>query len=146
MSALIGIQSSAVVAANVAFTSNVTLATVGLTTAIPINANMKIVAWIPLTVGATGGVRSLVVVPAGGVLLQVTTALYNTVTPSLTTFSANTVFTSALAAAGTHWMEITAFIVNGTTAGTVDVQLAQNTTDANTLTVLRGGFMNVTRF
>lgn len=141
----IGIRTFSNVAANVTFTSNAVLGTVGLISPIAANQTQKIRAWIPITVGATGGVRSLVAVPAGGTLLTVTTKLYNTVAPSLTTSVLTTVFTNALANAGTHWLEIEAVIINGATAGNVDIQLAQNTSDVLTLTVLRGGSMDVVK-
>lgn len=124
------------------------LVTVGLLSPIAAGQKQKIRCWIPITVGATGGVRSQVVVPAGGVLLRVSTKLYNTVAPSLTAAISNTgaVFNNALANAGTHWLEIEADIVNGSTAGNVDVQIGQDTTDALTLTVLRGGSMEVVKY
>lgn len=131
--------------ADVAFTSNAVLGTVGLIMAIAANQFVKIRAWIKFSVGATGGVRSLVAVPAGGTLLSVSTKLFNTVAPSLTTATANTVFTNAAANAGTHWLEIEAYIQNGATAGNVDVQLAQNTSDVLTMTVLKGGTMDIVK-
>ena len=141
----IGIRTFSNVAANVTFTSNAVLGTVGLISPIAANQTQKIRAWIPITVGATGGVRSFVAVPAGGTLLTVTTKPYNTIAPSLTTLVLTTVFPNALANAGTHWLEIEAVIINGATAGNVDIQLAQNTSDVLTLTVLRGGTMDVVK-
>lgn len=137
---MIGIRSTANKAADQAFTSNVTLASVGLST--PIAASQKkIIRWIVfVSVGATGGVRLQVVVPAGGTLFNVAIKLYNTVAPSLTTAfqTSSAAFTNALANAGSHWIEIEAEIENGTTAGTVDLQMAQNTSDPLTLTVKAG--------
>lgn len=143
---LIGIKSNYRVSANVVVTSSVVPVTIGLTSPIAALASQKIRAWIPFSVGATGGVRSLVVVPAGGVIDQVTTVLYITGTPSVTPSSVNTVFTNAAAVAGTHWLLIEAVIQNGATAGNVDVQVAQNTSDALSLTALKDGFMEVTTF
>lgn len=141
---MIGIKTFYSVAADVVFTSSAALATVGLTSPIAAGQRQKIRAWVKVTVGATGGVRSLVAVPAGGTLLSVSTKLFNTVAPSLTTSVVNTVFTNAAANAGTHWLEIEAVVINGATAGNVDVQFAQNTSDALSLTVLRGGSLDVT--
>jgi hypothetical protein len=143
---MIGITTRYSIPADIPTASDVVLSTAGLTSPIAALQKQKIRAWVKLSVGATGGVRSLVAVPAGGTLLSVTTKLFNTVTPSLTTSPVNTVFTNALAAAGTHWMEIEAYIVNGATAGVVDVQFAQNTSDALTLTILAGGSMDVSTF
>jgi hypothetical protein len=146
MSIVLGQLVNAQVAANVVITSSAALQTVGLTVPIAANQSFKIRAWVKITTGATGGVRSLVAVPAGGALLSVTTRLTDAVTPATIPSVANTVFTNALAVAGTHWLEIEAYIVNGATAGNVDVQLAQNTSDANALTVLKGGFVEVVKF
>lgn len=144
----IGVKTFYSVAANVAFTSNVTLATVGLKSAIAAGQSQKIRAWVPVTVGATGGIRLQIVVPAGGALFNATIKLFNNVAPSLTTAvqAASAAFTNALANAGTHWVEVEADIVNGATAGFVDLQFAQNTSDVLTATVLKGGSMDVTIF
>lgn len=147
MSQKVGIKLVSDVTANVAFTSNVVLATVGLITAVAANQTVTVKAWIPFTVGATGGVRAQVVVPAGGTAFVAAITLQNTVAPSTTLASqvASAAFTNALANAGTHWLEIDATIVNGATAGNIDIQLAQNTSDVLTMTVLRGGNMLVTK-
>lgn len=139
---IIGIKTSAIVTAAVAFTSNVTLATVGLIADIAAGQTVKGRWWIPFSVGATGGVRCQLVVPAGGTIFNATIKLFNTVAPSLTTAAqaASAAFTNAAANAGTHWLEVEATIVNGATAGTIDLQMAQNTSDVLTMTVLRGGF------
>jgi hypothetical protein len=131
------------VAADVPMTSDVILGTIGLTSPIAANEKQKIEAWVPFSVGATGGVRSLVAVPAGGTVLTVTTVLFNTGAGTVVPSSASTVFTNAVANAGTHWLKIEATVQNGATAGNVDVQMAQNTTDVLTLTALNGGTMAV---
>ena len=143
---MIGIRNFFKVAADVVVTNSVALVTTGLTSPIAANQTQKIRAWIPVTVGATGGVRLQIVVPAGGVIFQATIRLNNTVAPSQTIASqqASAAFTNALANAGTHWVEVEATIINGATAGNVDLQFAQNTSDALSLTVLRGGTMDVT--
>jgi len=131
--------------ANIAIASSAALQTTGLTSAIAAGETQKLRFWVPFTVGATGGVRCQVVVPAGGVIFDCTIKLFNSVAPSLTTAAqvASAVFTNALANAGTHWLEVECTVVNGTTAGNVDLQIAQNTSDVLTLTVLRGGSADV---
>jgi hypothetical protein len=131
------------IAADVPIASSAVLQTVGLTSPIAVNEKQKIDVWVPITVGATGGVRSLVAVPAGGTVLHVSTILYNTGAGTVIPFSASTVFTNALANAGTHWLKIEATVQNGATAGNIDVQIAQNTSDVLTLTVLNGGNLSV---
>jgi hypothetical protein len=129
-------------------TSSAALVSIGLSSAIAANQTQKLVWWVPFTVGATGGIRAQIVVPAGGVLFNATIELFNTVAPSLTTATqaASAAFTNAAANAGTHWLKIEALIVNGTTAGDVDLQMAQNTSDALSLTILRGGSCDVVAF
>jgi len=141
----IGIRSIFVKSANTVVTSSVALVTVGLLSAIAAGQTQKIRAWVPFSVGATGGLRLQLVVPAGGAIFNATIKLFNTVAPSLTTAAqaASAAFTNAAANAGTHWVEVEATIVNGATAGSVDLQFAQNTSDALSLTVLRGGSMEV---
>lgn len=120
-----------------------------VTTGIPIAAGqrLKVRYWVKFTVGATGGVRAQVLVPAGGTSFQATIRLNNTVAPSATiaTQQASAAFTNALANAGTHWLEIEVSVTNGATAGTVDLQMAQNTTDALTLTIIAGATADVTK-
>lgn len=153
MSVLIGIRNFLTVGLNntpgaVAITSSAVLQSVGLTSPIAAGQSQKFRAWVPFTVGATGGIRLQVVVPAAGALFNVTIKLYNNIAPSLTTAAqaASAVFTNALANAGTSWVEVEGTIVNGINAGNVDLQIAQNTSDALTLTVLRGGVMEVLKF
>lgn len=137
------VSSAAGVRGNQAFTSNVTLATVGLIAAIAANQTIKIRAWIPFTVGATGGFKCQLVVPAGSTAYNVTAELSNTVAPSttLTALVATAAIGAAVANAGTHWILVEGTIVNGATAGNIDLQCAQNSSDVLTMTVLRGGVM-----
>jgi hypothetical protein len=131
--------------ADLVFTSNATLATTGLTSPIAASQRQSFGLWIPFTVGATGGIRLQIVVPAGGVLFDIGGVVFNTVTPAEIPFEqqASAAFTNALAVAGDHFLKIWGTIVNGVTAGNIDVQMAQNTVDVLSLTVKRGAFMNV---
>lgn len=144
---MVGIRNYFRINANVVVTSSVALVTTGLTSAIAASETQSIRAFIPFTVGATGGVRLQIVVPAGGTIFIAGIKLINTVAPSITTASqaASAAFTNAAANAGTHWLEVDATIVNGATAGNVDIQMAQNTSDALSLTILRGGYMEVVK-
>lgn len=142
---MIGLRRFFQVASNQLFTSNTTLASIGLTSPIAAGQTQHIRAWIPVTVGATGGIRIQIVVPAGGTLFEATFKIQDTVAPATTRViqNASAVVTNALANAGSHWIEVEAYILNGSTAGNVDIQMAQNTSDVLTLTVLKGGFMDV---
>lgn len=145
---MIGIRTFFTVAADIVVTNSVALVTTGLTSPIAANQTQKIRAWIPFTVGATGGIRAQIVVPAGGTLFEATFRLTDTVTPATIPGEqqASAAFTNALAVAGDHWLEVEAIIINGATAGNVDIQMAQNTADALSLTVSRGGSMDVVKF
>ena len=145
---MIGIKTFYSVAANVVFTSNVALATVGLRSAVAAGQSQHFRAYIPFSVGATGGIRAQVVVPAAGTIFINSIKLINTVAPTITTAeqTASAAFTNAAANAGNHWLEIEGTVVNGVNAGFIDAQIAQNTSDALSLTVLRGGIMEVTTF
>ncbi len=141
----IGIRTFFQILANIVVTSSAALVTTGLTSPIAAGQTQKLRFWVPFSVGATGGVRAQLVVPAGGVIFNATILLYNTVAPSMTSAAqaASAAFTNALANAGTHWMLVEATIVNGATAGNVDLQMAQNTSDVLSLTILRGGTCEV---
>jgi|SRR5688572_989279 len=141
----IGIKTFFQILADIVVASSAALVTTGLTSPIAAGQTQKIRCWIPVTVGATGGLRLQIVVPAGGTIFEATIKLFNTVAPSLTTAEqqASAAFTNALANAGDHWLEVEATIVNGATAGNIDIQMAQNTVDVLTLTIKRGGTMEV---
>lgn len=145
---MIGLRNFYRIASNIVVTNSAALATTGLTSPIAANQTQHIYAWIPLTVGATGGIRAQIVVPAGGTLFSATISLMNTVAPAevIATQAASAAFTNALINAGTHWIVLEATIINGATAGSVDIQMAQNTADALSLTILAGGTMDVVKF
>lgn len=145
---MLGIRTAYAIAADVPFTSNIVPATVGLTSPIAANETQHFRAKIPVTVGATGGVRAVVDVPAGGTLFIASITLINTVAATVAgaVQAASAAFTNALANAGSHILEIEGTIVNGATAGNIDILLAQNTSDVLTMTVEAGGFMEVVKY
>lgn len=143
---MIGIKTFYNVLTDIVTASDIVLTTTGLTSPIAAGERQKVKFWVPFTVGATGGVRAQVVVPAGGTSFLASIKLFNTVAPSLTTASqaASAVFTNAAANAGLHWLEIEVDVRNGATAGNVDLQMAQNTSDALSLTIEAGASAEVT--
>lgn len=147
MNTVPALRTAAIINAAIAITSSVVLQSLGLVS--PIGANQKqfLKYWIPFTVGATGGIRCNIAVPAGGTIYQATFKLFNNVAPSLTTSmqAAAADFTNAIANAGDSFLEVELLVINGGTAGNVDIQMAQNTSDALTLTIKRGGFLEVTK-
>lgn len=145
---MIGIRTAYVVAADIPVASSVALVTTGLTSPIAANQKQHIRCWIPITVGATGGFRLQIVVPAAGVTFEASYTIQNTVAPGTTLVEqqASAAVTNALANAGDHWIEIDAHIENGANAGNVDIQMAQNTSDVLPLTISKGGFMDVLKY
>jgi hypothetical protein len=141
----VGIRTIYRVPANVATASDIVLNTIGLTAAIAANQIMKIKAWIPFTVGATGGIQFQIVCPAAIGSIVSTSKFVNTGAPAIVTAVQVTSVAvgNAVANAGNHWLEIEAEIVNGVNAGTVDIQVCQNTSDVLTMTVLKGATMEV---
>lgn len=142
---MLGLRSFYKVLANVVFTTNTVLATIGLTSPIAKNEKQNFRAWIPFTLGATGGFKCEVLVPAGFVKYAVTLNFYDTVGGILLydALLAPAVFGDALTGAGTYWAEITGYVKNGINAGTIDIQVAQNSSDALSCTILEGGYMDV---
>lgn len=142
---MIGIRTFFRIAPSIVVTSSAVLVTTTLQVPVAANQKIKLRWWVPFSVGATGGLRAQVIVPAGGTLFRQTLKLFNTVAPLITTqaLAASTVFTNAAANAGTHWLEVEAEIENGATAGVIDLQMAQNTSDALSLTILQGGTCDV---
>lgn len=129
-----------------AVAASVVPVTIGLSAPIAASQQMKFRYVIPLSVGAAGGVRLIPTIPAGSSINQMVIKLFNTVAPSITTAiqlatAAPTAFTNALANAGNHWVEVELQITNGATSGTVDLQMAQNTSDATPMTALVGAFL-----
>lgn len=148
MNTIPGLRTQAQIVADIPIASSAALQSVGLVSPIGANQVQHLTYWIPFSVGATGGIRAQVVVPAGGAIFLATFYLRDTVTPGTITAlqTASAAFTNALAVAGTHWLEIKVTVVNGATAGNVDLQMAQNTSDVLTMTVKRGGFLEVNKF
>lgn len=143
---ILGIDNRFDIVADVPFTSNIVAATVGLTSPIAANQTQRLRAWVRVAVGATGGVKVTPVIPVGASLVG-TIGFHNTVAPSYTPATLTTSGAgNALANAGTHWVLVDMVVANGATAGSVDLQFCQNTSDANTLTVLKFGFLEVIKF
>jgi hypothetical protein len=142
---MIGIRRSFLRTSNLVITSSAALQTAGLASPIAANQTQTLRYFLPITVGATGGVRLQVAVPAAGTAFVAGIYLANTVAPSVTNAvqTSSAAFTNALANAGNHFIVVDVTVVNGATAGDVDLQIAQNTSDALSLTLLRGASVEV---
>ncbi len=116
---------------------------------VPIAANQKarIYLFVPFTLGATGGYKFQIVVPAAGTSFKNSYKVIDAVTAPPVFVEADTqtssaAFANALAVAGTHQLVCEIDIVNGATAGTIKLQFACNSA-ANSITALAGGYMDV---
>lgn len=108
---------------------------------------LKVKFWIPFTVGATGGFKFQVVVPAGGTNFTCSLFAFDGITAAPGSQvgivqTASAAFANAWAVAGNHMMLIEADVENGATAGTVKLQFACNSA-ANGITVIEGASMEV---
>lgn len=145
---VLGKRTACVMPADVPFTTNIVPATVGLLFPLAAGEQVHIRGRVLLSTGATGGVRVVPASPAAPALFHVAAEVVNSVAPSVTpaVLAVNTAATNALANAGTHWVDIEGTIINGATAGNFDLQFAQNSSDALTLTVFKGGWLEVTQY
>lgn len=143
---MIGIRQVFLVAADIPVAASVALVSTGLTFPMLVGQRFAIDAYIPITVGATGGVRLQTVIPAVPTTFSQAILLYDTIAPLVTSAyqTASAAFTNALANAGNHFMRVTGQITCGATAGNFDIQMACNTA-ANQLTILKGGWLQVTQ-
>lgn len=143
-----GIFNKIKLAANQAFTSNATAATLtGLTVPVPVNSVMWFHAKIFFTVGATGGVRigfNFDTSPAALVGYAGHNWINNTVAGTIigngTTTIVGSILANALANAGTHAAELYC-VFQSPNAGNLLVQGAQNTSDVLTCTFLANSWL-----
>lgn len=140
----IGIRQLLVISADLVITNSIALVTSGLS--VPVAANQQVVGsfYMPITVGATGGLRAQLIVPAGGVEFAASFILQQTSTTlNCTTQLASAAFTNALASAGNYMLMVQFSVKNGATAGTVDLQIAQNTADVLSLTLQASAYADI---
>lgn len=141
----IGIKRSYVLGADQVFASDA-LATIPSFT-VPVLSGQTITGRLLLlaTVGATGGLRAQLTSPGSAnyaVKYQLSTGATAVANSSIL---AQAAFTNALASAGTWFLDV-AFAITFNAAGNFLVQAGQNTTDALTLNVERGSFMDIILF
>lgn len=142
-----GILNNLRLAANKVATSSTVLATLGLQ--IPIAANEKIHVryWLPFTeAGATAGIGFEMLVPAAGSSYLLSFFINNLVASHVAVDNAGlqtgaALFTGTGANIGNYLAAIEADVVNGATAGVIDLQFAQKVSDAGATTVLAGGYV-----
>lgn len=144
-----GIRTINVLANNQPVTSNVTPADMtGFSFVLGAGRRLAWILNAVFTLGATGGFRFLA-------HFTQTPTTYNAIfnagqatTPAVFQLaqSSEAVFANAAAVAATYQLNASGFILNGNTSGTFSFQVAQNTSDANTLTVLAGATLQLWQF
>lgn len=148
----IGIRSCNLLAANQAVSASTTLVTVtGFSFAIKTGSKVHARAWVPFTLGATGGFK-FQWTPSQTPVSLLSSILVDDLTTSgvQTVFygglqTSSTSFANAAAVAGNYLMMSEATLVgNASTAGTFDLQFACNSA-ANAITALAGAWVEWTQ-
>jgi hypothetical protein len=143
---MIGLRTFYVTNSDVVFTSDNTPATVGLSSPIAANQRQKVRWYIPFVVGATGGFQCQVSMPAGASIANASFSRLSDPDNDLIYINAGNSLAEALAGASNCWLELEATVINGSTAGNVDLLCAQNTVDPLSMTVYQGGTLEVIKF
>jgi len=127
--------------------STALVAVTGLPVPVAANQTVKIRYSIPFSVGAAGGFKFFLDLPAGITAMVAAFEAIDGVTASpgaqvalVQQAAAN--FANAWAVAGNHVMNADVTIINGATAGNITLQFACNSA-ANAITVLRGASADV---
>lgn len=129
--------------------STTLVAATGLTVPVAANQTVCLVFFLPFSVGATGGFKFNLAVPANGTSYLASFEAVDCVTAAPgsqvgLTITAAADFANAWAVAGNHFAICKATIVNGATAGNITMQIACNSA-ANTFTLLNGAFVDVVK-
>lgn len=131
--------------ANQPVTASIVLQTItGFSYAVVAGQRIAYSARLILSVGAAGGVRLQLTGPAAPTLYNVSLLLANTVAPAVVSgmITAPAVLTNALANAGTHFVTLFGSVVPSV-AGTLELQFAQNSSDATPCTMIAGSYFEV---
>lgn len=128
--------------------ASATLVATDLTTTIAANQKVHIRYYVPIDLGGTaGGIKFQVNAPAAPNSYVVSCALFtDSDTLGLsTTIVSETAFGVTLANAGLHFAIIDATIHNGTSAGNITLEFAQNSAQSENCIVLTGGYAEITK-
>ena len=127
--------------------STVLVDATGLSTSIAANQKVHIRFYLPFSVGAAGGLKFQIVGPAAPTNVQTGIVIFDTVTPAVISGqqTSSTAFSNALAVAGSHYGWVECDWNNGSTAGNIGLQIAQNSSNGTPFTLLQGAWMEVTK-
>lgn len=129
--------------------TNATLAASHMSIPIAANQEMHVRFSIPFSLSATNlGIKFQVVVPSGGVAFNSAAVVYSDADSVVlvSTITSSAAQGTALATTGNHKAVIDAYISNGSTAGNVVLQFAQNSSNTGNAILLVGGFAEVVKF
>jgi hypothetical protein len=100
---------------------------------------------VPFSIGATGGFRFAITAPAAPTYVMAAFLVLRYTTPTVFGDNQTTLadFANASAVASECMLLCNFYIVNGTTAGTVSLQFAQENSDTPPITILRGASCSV---
>jgi hypothetical protein len=130
-------------------TSSTTTIATELTTPIAANQKLHIRYYVPITLGGTApGIKFLVNAPSGVSIYKSGAVIYadDSTIALVSQISSEAAQGVTLANAGNHIAIIDVSIVNGSTAGDVVLEFAQNVSDAAATIVQAGAVADITKF
>jgi hypothetical protein len=144
----LGTRITIIQAANQAVTSNTTPQSSNtLTVNLGANKKYKVNVLAPFSLaGVLSGYKFQLSGPASPTnIIGVSSVLSNLLAVVATQLdsSFSSAFAGALATASTHYYKWDGVIENGSNAGALTVQFAQNTSDSSAITLLRGGYLAI---
>lgn len=121
----------------------------GLSFFLSANETYQFDLWAPFNLaGVVSGYKFQLSLPSGVVALTETSEILNGITASLVVVRVDatvTTFSGALASAGDHILRLQGTVENGSTAGLLKLQFAQNVSDSSAITIKRGSSLIVRR-
>jgi hypothetical protein len=143
MSVFLGLKSIVVLDAIFTKNADVTLATItGFTLTAPAGKKYLLRAQLFTTGNATAGVKIQWVVPTGSTIYQAEAQMIDGGTPATTNFAI--VATAAMGVADDiDVLRTSLYLQNGTTAGAVSLQFAQQVSDVSNTSVLAGSWLEI---
>jgi hypothetical protein len=130
-------------------TSSTTTVATDLTFAIAANQKVHATYYVPITLGGTApGIKFLVNAPASPTAYSSSLTLFTDPGDSLalvSVISSEAAQGVTLASAGNHLARFDVTITNGSTAGSVVLEFAQNVSDAAATIVQRGAYVEVVK-
>lgn len=120
----------------------------GMSFPIAANQEVEVDVWLPFSVGAAGGFKWRFDIDQAPSIYNLgwnaIDGVTGTANVEAAVITAEADIANAWAVAGSFNFFAKLYVKNGATAGTIKLQMAQNSSDATPLTLLAGAVMNVT--